>query len=98
MNGETRDNLTPKPFPWRKGNNSAGRPGLVTLVLVFAFLFIIFDYVPTEVDQGIVQRIFYFHVPCAWVAFASFGMVAVAGVFYLWLGQQVWDDLGYAAA
>jgi heme exporter protein C len=54
-------------------------------------------WVPTEADQGIVQRIFYFHVPCAWVAFASFGLVAIAGIFYLWMGAQIWDDLGYAA-
>src|SRR5258708_8444226 len=71
--------------------------GLITLALMVAALFMIFAYVPTEADQGIVQRIFYFHVPCAWVAFASFGMVAVAGVLYLWLGDQIWDDLGYAS-
>jgi len=61
-------------------------------------LFMVFEWVPTEADQGIVQRIFYFHVPCAWVAFAAFGLVAIAGIFYLWLQDQVWDDLGYAAA
>jgi heme exporter protein C len=72
--------------------------GLVTLALMLAALYMVFVYVPTEADQGIVQRIFYFHVPCAWVAFASFALVAIAGIFYLWLGQQVWDDLGYAAA
>jgi len=37
-------------------------------------------------------------VPCAWVAFAAFGLVAIAGIFYLWLGGRVWDDLGYASA
>ena len=72
--------------------------GFVTLALMLAALFMIFDYVPTEVDEGIVQRIFYFHVPCAWVAFAAFGLVGVSGVLYLWLGDQIWDDLGYAAA
>jgi heme exporter protein C len=61
-------------------------------------LFMVFAYVPTEADQGIVQRIFYFHVPCAWVAFAAFALVALSGTFYLWLGQAVWDDLAYAAA
>src|SRR6266436_1850707 len=40
----------------------------------------------------------FFHVPSAWVAFAAFALVAISGVFFLWLGQQVWDDLGYAAA
>jgi heme exporter protein C len=72
--------------------------GLLTLALMIAALFMVFVYVPTEADQGIVQRIFYFHVPCAWVAFAAFALVAIAGIFYLWLGQQIWDDLAYAAA
>src|ERR1700746_939820 len=69
-----------------------------TLAVMLTAIYMVFEWVPTEEDQGIVQRIFYFHVPCAWVAFASFALVAIAGVFYLWLGQQVWDDLGYAAA
>ena len=46
-------------------NSSAIRNGLgyVTLALMLAALFMVFVYVPTEIDQGIVQRIFYFHVP-----------------------------------
>lgn len=85
-------------------NNARGMPalapwlGVATLVLMVASLFMVFEYVPTEAEQGIVQRIFYFHVPCAWVAFAAFGLVAISGVFYLWLGDQIWDDLGYASA
>ena len=69
-----------------------------TIVLMLTSLFMVFEWVPTEEESGIVQRIFYFHVPCAWVAFAAFGIVAIAGVFYLWLKDQIWDDLGYAAA
>jgi heme exporter protein C len=65
---------------------------------MLAALFMVFAYVPTEAEQGIVQRIFYFHLPCAWVAFLSFGIVAVAGALYLWLGHKIWDDLSYAAA
>jgi heme exporter protein C len=72
--------------------------GYATLALMVAALFMVFDYVPPEAEQGIAQLIFYFHVPLAWVAFASFGLVAIAGLFYLWLGDQLWDDLGYAAA
>jgi heme exporter protein C len=72
--------------------------GLPAGLLMLTAIYMVFAWVPTEADQGIVQRIFYFHVPCAWVAFAAFALVAIAGIFYLWLGQQVWDDLGYAAA
>jgi heme exporter protein C len=79
-------------------NKISGALGLMTLGLMLTAIFMVFEWVPTEEDQGIVQRIFYFHVPCAWVAFAAFGIVAIAGVFYLWLKDQIWDDLGYAAA
>ncbi len=79
-------------------NKISSALGLMTLGLMLASIFMVFEWVPTEEDQGIVQRIFYFHVPCAWVAFAAFGIVAIAGVFYLWLKDQIWDDLGYAAA
>src|SRR5215813_3293939 len=72
--------------------------GTATIASMLLALFMVFVWVPTEAEQGIVQRIFYFHVPCAWVAFAAFGLVAISGAFYLWFGQQVWDDLGYAAA
>ena len=72
--------------------------GWSTLAMMLVSIFMVFEWVPTEEDQGIVQRIFYFHVPCAWVAFAAFGIVAIAGAFYLWLKDQIWDDLGYAAA
>src|SRR5215469_15525091 len=78
--------------------NAIDSLGLLTLLLVVGALFMVFVYVPTEAVQGTVQRIFYFHVPCAWVAFAAFALVAISGIFYLWLGQQVWDDLAYAAA
>src|SRR5947209_9043496 len=72
--------------------------GALTALLMVSSIFMVFAYVPTEAQQGIVQRIFYFHVPCAWVAFAAFVLVAVSGAFYLWFGQEVWDDLAHAAA
>jgi heme exporter protein C len=80
------------------GTKAAYWLGIVTLAMMTAAIFMVFVYVPTEAQQGIVQRIFYFHVPCAWVAFAAFALVAIASAFYLWMGQQVWDDLAYAAA
>src|SRR5437667_12039383 len=80
------------------GFNSASWLGIVPLLTMTAAIFMVFAYVPTEAQQGIVQRIFYFHVPCAWVAFATFGLVAISGAFYLRFGQEVWDDLAYAAA
>jgi heme exporter protein C len=71
--------------------------GLASIVSMLAALFMVFVYVPTEAQQGLVQRIFYFHLPCAWVAFLAFGLVAISAALYLWLGSQIWDDLSYAA-
>jgi heme exporter protein C len=72
--------------------------GWTTLALMLTAIVAVFAWVPTEAEQGIVQRIFYFHVACAWVSFAAFGLVAICGIFYLWLGQEVFDQLGYSAA
>jgi heme exporter protein C len=46
-------------------------------------LFAIFILAPTERVQGVVQRLFYFHVASAYLAYASFAMVLVASVLYL---------------
>src|SRR2546426_8657156 len=63
-----------------------------------AALYLIFMVVPTERDQGIVQRIFYFHVPSAWTAFAGFFVVCGASLVYLWRGSEYWDRVARASA
>src|SRR6058998_370636 len=72
-------------------------PPLTGLVMLAA-LAIVFLVVPTEADMGIVQRIFYFHVSSAWVAFLGFFLVAAASAVYLWNGSPAADRLAYAAA
>jgi heme exporter protein C len=79
-------------------HRAATLTGLITLVLMLSALIMVFAWVPTEAEQGIVQRIFYFHVACAWVSFAAFGLVAICGIFYLWLGNEIFDQLSYTAA
>ena len=68
--------------------------GMSTLVS----LWMIFFYVPTERSMGIVQRIFYVHVPSAWVAFLAFGIVALCSLGYLWLRDERLDAISVAAA
>ena len=63
-------------------------PWLAGPAMVVA-LYLIFMVVPTERDQGIVQRIFYFHVPSAWTAFLGFFVVCGASLLYLWRGSPV---------
>lgn len=58
----------------------------------------VFFWVPTEMSMGVVQRIFYIHVPAAWVAFMAFGIVALTGAVYLWLEDERLDMASLAAA
>ena len=69
----------------------------LTGLTMLAALAIVFLVVPTEADMGIVQRIFYFHVASAWVAFLGFFLVAGASAVYLWNGSPTADRLAYAA-
>ena len=38
---------------------------------------------PPDANQGNVQRLMYVHVPSAWLAYLSFGVVFVASIAYL---------------
>jgi heme exporter protein C len=66
--------------------------------LMVICLYCVFDVVPNEVTMGVVQRIFYFHVPSAWVSFLAFGVVFAASILYLATRRWIWDTLAHAAA
>ncbi len=66
--------------------------------LMIANLYLIFIWAPTDAILGEVQRIFYFHVPIAWVAFLSFFIVFVSSIMYLWKRSLHWDALAHSAA
>jgi heme exporter protein C len=70
----------------------------VSCVLMLAALYMIFVYVPTEANMGVVQRIFYFHVPLAWLAFFAFFIVFLSSIFYLVKRDQKWDRLASSSA
>jgi heme exporter protein C len=46
---------------------------------------------------GQLQRIFYVHVPSAWVAYLGFAIVFIASIAYLRTGARRWDLLAHAA-
>jgi heme exporter protein C len=72
--------------------------GAVGVALTVLFHWQVFFWVPTEASMGIVQRIFYIHLPAAWVAFFAFGIVALCSAVYLWLGEEKLDHAAVAAA
>jgi heme exporter protein C len=72
--------------------------GILGVGLSVVFHWQVFFWVPTEASLGIVQRIFYIHVPAAWVGFLAFGIVALCSAVYLWLGEEKVDQAARAAA
>lgn len=72
--------------------------GFLGVGLVLLLHWMVFFWVSTERSMGIVQRIFYIHVPAAWVAFMAFGIVALCGAGYLWLKDERLDMAAVAAA
>ena len=70
----------------------------ITVALMVINLYLIFMWAPTDAILGHVQRIFYFHVPIAWVAFLSFFIVFLSSILYLWKRDARWDALAHSAA
>ena len=51
--------------------------------------------VPEDGDQGISQKIFYFHVPIALTAYACFGWGAFKALLLLWKREERYDLESY---
>jgi len=81
-------------IPARPGDKAI-RFGLVltalSLVGVAAVYFLALEHTPTEIRQGLAQKIFYLHAPAAWSALISFSLVGVVSVLYLWLQDHRLD-------
>ncbi len=69
-----------------------------TLVLFAVTLYAIFVVAPVELQMGIVQKIFYFHVPSAYAMYLGFGVSAIASLLFLIKRDAKWDRLGVAGA
>jgi heme exporter protein C len=72
--------------------------GALGVAVVLVQLWMVFFWVGTDISQGVVQRIYYVHVPSAVVAFIAFGIVALCSVMYLWLKDERADSAAVAAA
>ncbi len=63
---------------------------LTALLLTSAFIAVMF-YAPLEATMGAVQKVFYFHVACAWTGMLGFLLSAVTGGIYLGTRNLRWD-------
>ncbi|HEY7732272.1 MAG TPA: cytochrome c biogenesis protein [Gaiellaceae bacterium] len=77
--------------------NSVRTIGVGTVALMAAAIAMIFLVAPEDADQGISQKIFYFHVPIALTAYAGFGLGALKALLLLWKGGERYDLESYTA-
>lgn len=70
---------------------------IVTALVMALSLALVFFYAPQERVMGEVQRIFYWHVPSAWMSFVAFGVTALTGVVYLLTRRRAWDMVSRAS-
>ena len=71
---------------------------IFTAGLMGVALWLIFIWAPTEINQGAVQRILYFHVPVAWGSMLGILIVSGSSIMYLWKKNEKWDRLAVASA
>lgn len=71
---------------------------IITSLLMLVNMYLIFMWVPTEQNLGISQRIFYVHVPVAWVGMVAIFVVAIGSVLHLITRNDRWDVIAYSAA
>ena len=71
---------------------------IITSLLMLVNMYLIFMWVPTEQNLGISQRIFYVHVPVAWVGMVAIFVVAIGSVLHLITRNDRWDSIAYSAA
>jgi heme exporter protein C len=67
-------------------------------ISVLVALWLVFFYAPTEREMGVIQRIFYIHVPTAWLGELAIGILALCSLGYLWLRDDRLDAIAVSAA
>ena len=70
---------------------------LLTYVLMLLALYTIFIYAPVEKTMGLIQKIFYIHVPSAFLAYLAFFITFIASIFYLYCKDSKWDTVAHCA-
>jgi heme exporter protein C len=60
-------------------------------------LYTIFIYAPVEKTMGVIQKIFYIHVPSAFLAYLAFFITFIASIIYLSRKDSKWDTVAHCA-
>ena len=70
---------------------------IATALTLAAATALIFFYAPLDADQGVIQKIFYVHVPMAIVSLSGFVAGGIMAIRHLRTGDSSWDVRSYVA-
>jgi heme exporter protein C len=70
----------------------------LTFPTMLVSLYAIFLYAPVEETMGVSQKIFYIHLPLAWLSFLAFFLVFIASILYLNTRGARWNVVAYCSA
>ncbi len=70
----------------------------ITFFTMLAALYAVFIYAPEEKTMGMVQKIFYLHVPSAFLAFLAFFITFITSILYLYKKDLKWDQIAGCSA
>ncbi|MCB4203383.1 cytochrome c biogenesis protein CcsA [Deferribacterales bacterium Es71-Z0220] len=70
----------------------------LSFILILVALYFAFIYAPVEKVMGPVQKIFYFHVASAWIAFFAFFVTFICSIFLLATNRYIFDDIASSSA
>ena len=92
MNREVRHLKTPVRKAWQ-----SFEPVLALAVIAFA-LWMVFFRTPIEEQMGIVQKIFYFHLPAAYSMYLAWAICTVTSILYVVKRDDKFDIVSRASA
>lgn len=73
-------------------------PFLFVAMIFFAFAPVMIAWAPPERTMGLIQKIFYFHVPSAMAMFVCAFICGISGAVYLFGNDERADRIAFAAA
>jgi heme exporter protein C len=53
---------------------------------------------PIDATQGVIQKILYVHVPCAFASYAGFAVTGFFSALYLWKHEERFDHVAHSSA
>ena len=80
--------------------NSVAHKSLVAIaaLAIASLILLVFFHAPVEASMGVVQKIFYIHVPSAYAMYLGWAVCCVSSIAYLARRKERWDMLAQSAA